>query len=121
MPSALKNPPHVRQLRLSADDVVVIVFAVVGLVGSVVLVLSTNTPQIMISFLFSTGVTSLIYRYLGGVQGTSFKVGALKLTGTVAFLVGLGLLIHIYLVDQQPKFRLIKDDVIAGSWHWVYA
>jgi hypothetical protein len=106
--------------RFSSDDVVVIVFTIIGLGGGILLVLDTNAPPIIISFLFSSGITALIYRFLGGIEGTSFAVGTFKLTGTAAFLVGAALLINGYLVGQLG-FRLIKDDVLAGSWHWVYA
>jgi hypothetical protein len=106
--------------KLSADDIVVVVFAGIGLGGGIVLALWTTAPPIITSFLFSTGIAALIYRFLGGIQGTSFRVGALKLTGTAAFLVGIALLINPYLVAQL-RFRLIKDDILAGSWHWVYA
>lgn len=106
--------------KLSANDVVVIVFACIGLGGGVLLALYTNAPPIITSFLFSTGITALIYRFLGGIQGTSYAVGALKLGGTAACLVGIALLINPYL-ESELKFRLIKDDVMAGNWHWVYA
>jgi hypothetical protein len=106
--------------NLSADDIVVIVFAFIGLGGGILLALYTNAPPIITSFLFSTGITALIYRFLGGIQGTSYAVGALKLGGTAACLVGIALLINPYL-EAELKFRLIKDDVLAGTWHWVYA
>ena len=106
--------------NLSSDDVVVIIFACIGLGGGVLLALHTNAPPIITSFLFSTGVTALIYRFLGGIQDTSYVVGALKLGGTGACLVGIALLINPYL-ESELKFRLIKDDVVAGNWHWVYA
>jgi hypothetical protein len=105
---------------LSADDIVVVVFASIGLGGGVVLALYTNAPPIITSFLFSTGITALIYRFLGGIQGTSYAVGALKLGGTAACLVGIALLMNPYL-ESQLKFRLVKDDVVSGTWHWVYA
>jgi len=113
-------PAAAKPLKLTADDIVVITFAAIGLGGSIALVLWTTAPPIITSFLFTTGIAALIYRFLGGIQRASFSVGALKLGGTAAFLVGVALLINPYL-ESQLRFRLLKDDIVAGSWHWVYA
>ena len=42
----------------------------------------------MIALFLSAGVTALLYRFLGGVQGATFTVGALKLGGAAAVMIG---------------------------------
>lgn len=113
-----QNPTDVRKPRL--DDIVVLVFALLGFVGAIFLPTRFNLPPIVISFLLATGLAALAYRYLGGIPGTSLAVGALKLGGALAALVGIALLINSYYVDQV-QFRLITDDDIVGPWKWVYA
>ena len=51
-------------------------------------------PPITVSFLLATGLAALTYRYLGGIDGASFTVGALKLGGALAALVGIAMLIN---------------------------
>jgi hypothetical protein len=82
------------------DEIVVAAFAFLGFGGAVFLPLQYNVPPIVISFLLATGLAALTYRYLGGIEGSSFAVGTLKLTGTLGALVGLAMLINGELVSQ---------------------
>jgi hypothetical protein len=99
---------------------VVAAFAFLGVGGAVFLPIRFHVPPIVISFLMATGVAALAYRYLGGIPGASIAIGALKLSGALAALVGIALLINSYL-PGQIQFQLITDDDIVGPWKWVYA
>ena len=111
------NPIHGRRLRppailppptgraWSMDDIVVAVFALLGIGGAVFLPLRFDgfSPTIT-SFLLATGLAALTYRYLGGVQGASFSMGTLKLSGALAALVGIAMLVHHTIVsDPLPQ------------------
>lgn len=112
------NPSAPRKWPL--DDIVVVVFALFGFAGAVFLPLRYNIPPIVTSFLLATGLAALAYRFLGGIPGSSIVIGALKLGGSLAALVGIAIVINGYLVTQV-QFRLITDDDIVGPWKWVYA
>jgi len=99
---------------------VVAAFAFLGVGGSVFLPLRFHIPPIIISFLMATGLAALAYRFLGGIPGASIAIGALKLTGALAALVGIALVINRDLVNQV-QFQLVSDDDIVGPWKWVYA
>jgi hypothetical protein len=92
------TPPTVRAWYL--DDIIVAAFALLGFGGAVFLPLRYNVPAIVVSFLLATGLAALTYRYLGGIEGASFAIGALKLTGTLGALVGIAMLINSKLVSQ---------------------
>lgn len=96
-------PPSKRAWPM--DDIVVAVFAFLGLGGAVLLPIRFYIPPITISFLLATGLAALTYRYLGGIQNSSFSVGALKLGGSLGALVGIALLINTRLLPQMPAPR----------------
>jgi hypothetical protein len=121
------NPPDISKpsstkgatrSALSADDKVVICFSLIGFLGSVGLYF-IGLPAIMIAVFLATGVASLVYRFLGGIQGASLQVGAIKITGTLAALIGISIPLNNYLADQL-SFRLLSDDDVVGEWHWVW-
>ncbi len=85
------------------DEIVVAAFAIFGVAGGVFLPLRYSIPPITTSFLLATGLAALAYRFLGGIPGTSITVGALKLGGALAALVGIALIINNALVGQIPK------------------
>lgn len=95
-PSTLSGPTR----AWSADDMVVVAFALLGFGGGVLLPLKFNIPPITTSFLLATGIAALAYRFLGGMQGASMAVGTLKLGGALAALVGIAMFINSTLVSQ---------------------
>src|SRR5689334_20643931 len=113
-------PPAAKPTLLKGDRIVVVVFALLGILGSVFLLQYTSVPPIVVSFFLSTGLYALVYGFLGGIQGATYTVGALKLGGTMAVLVGLAFAIHPTLNDDL-KFHMLSDVAIVGEWHWVYA
>ena len=108
------------KFQMTADDLVVIIFAVLGFGGTIVFVQWGSVPPIVVSFLLATGVAAFVYRFLGGIQGASFTLGALKLGGTLAALAGIAFTVNPVLVNQM-HFRLTREDDMVGEWRWVYA
>jgi hypothetical protein len=109
---------HQRQLagqKLGAADAIVMLFALLGLLGSYFLWRS-GAPPILISFFLSTGVAALVYRFLGGIQSASFGWGTLKLGGTMAALVGTAFLANYYLEPQ-----MLVTVPVAGRYEWQWA
>ena len=103
--SSLTPPRTERPWQI--DEIVVSGFAILGFAGAIFLPLRFTIPPIEVSFLLATGLAALTYRYLGGIPaGTSFKIGALKLSGALAALVGIALLINYQLVSQTPPFQV---------------
>lgn len=85
------------------DEIVVAAFAFLGVGCGVVLPLRygfTTLPPVTVSILLATGLAALAYRYLGGIEGASFTVGALKLTGALAALIGIAWFINGKLTTQ---------------------
>lgn len=112
---------HVSKVpRLTAEHIVIIVFASLGFFGCVYLQVWTRAAPILVSFFLATGIAALVYGFSGGISGASFTIGALKLSGTLAALVGVAFAVNHVLVDQLP-FRLVSDEAMVGEWRWVYA
>jgi hypothetical protein len=96
----------------SMDDIVVAAFAFLGIGCAVFLQLRFEyVPPIIVSFLLATGLAALTYRFLGGVEGASFAVGALKLGGALAALVGIAMLINRALVSQSSAASTALPDL----------
>ena len=74
----------------------------------------------MVSVFLSAGITALVYRFLGGIRNASFAVGALKLGGTIAALIGIAFWIDST-KELNPRFHLVSTDMILGDWEWDYA
>lgn len=103
------------------DDTVVLFFCVFGFGGGIA-TQKAGMPSIVVALLLATGVASLIYRFLGGVSDSSFAIGALKLTGTAAFLVGMTLLVNAKLPQQSvaPSSAFTTADLVNHTWRWDY-
>jgi len=105
-PPALPNQPPPRR-NWDADEIMVAAFAILGFGGAVFLPLRFHDiPPVITSFLLATGLAALAYRYLGGIQGATFSVGAVKLTGSLAALVGIAFLINHTLEQQVKPYRV---------------
>jgi hypothetical protein len=106
------------QKQLSGEDFVVVLFSLLGLLGSAALY-SLRFPSIMISIFLSAGITAVVYRFLGGTQGATFVVGALKLGGTAAVLIGVAWWIDSTReLAPQQVFRLASQQAMVGKWNW---
>jgi len=103
------------------DEVIVAAFAFLGLAGGVFLPLRYPVPPITTSFLLATGLAALAYRYLGGIQGATFSVGALKLGGALAALVGIALLINQTLAKQSRGLEVfeVSGQIVGDGGHGI--
>lgn len=106
-PNPKPSPIDAKQTPLASrpwglDEVVVVVFAVLGVGGAVALqIMSKTVAPVIVSYLMATGLAALAYRFLGGIEGTTtLTVGALKLTGALAALVGVAMLVNQQLASQ---------------------
>lgn len=101
---------------LQWDDIIVLFFALLGFVGSVVLYVTASAPPIIVSIFLASGVSSLVYRFLGGIQVAEFAWGTLRVTGTLAALVGIAVGVNKYLEVQTLALLSLE-----GRYEWQYA
>jgi hypothetical protein len=93
----------------SWDDFFVAGLAVVSIPTAVVLVcvLPNQIPPILPSVLLATGLAALTYRFLGGLDGAIFQMGAFKAAGGLAALALISWGINYYLQVQDPDTRKV--------------
>jgi hypothetical protein len=96
------------QATMRGDDVVLWLVIVFCLSVPVVLVIhwtltDTLYPPMLVSILLGIGTAALTYRYLGGTRGSEFQVGALKVAGSAAMLLGTAAFTNWGLADQMTK------------------
>ncbi|RAP33490.1 hypothetical protein DID80_08030, partial [Candidatus Marinamargulisbacteria bacterium SCGC AAA071-K20] len=92
------------------ENKVILTAIVVGFFGSAVLH-NMAMPPIVVAVFLSTGISSLVYRFLGGLQVNSFNLGAVKLSGSVAALIACVWFINAQLVAQtiQPVSQPVVE------------
>ena len=102
-------PPAKSRYQWSWDDFFVAGLAVVSIPTAVVLVceLPNQIPPILPSVLLATGLAALTYRFLGGLEGASFQMGAFKAAGGLAALVLIAWGVNYYLQVQDPDTRKV--------------
>ncbi|WP_096085058.1 hypothetical protein [Agaribacterium haliotis] len=119
--------------RLTAEDIVIIVAIVLTLLMTPLLTAlwflekPILIPPPVISVFLGIAVSALLYRFLGGIDKASFTLGALKVTGSAAILIGLSWWLNgeleKYLPQPSPaypKFNLSSDvNPNAESWYAV--
>ncbi len=93
---------------IRSDDVVlwlIIVFCFSVPVLLVILWTVTDTlyPPMLVSILLGIGTAALTYRYLGGTRGSEFQVGALKVAGSAAMLLGTAAFTNWGLSSQMTR------------------
>lgn len=87
----------------------------VGLAGGVLLHVFDQAPFVIAIFL-GTGVASLVYGFLGGIDDARFDLGPVKMGGSLAALVGVAWLANAKLEDQT-RLHLDRDfDPPARTW-----
>jgi hypothetical protein len=96
---------------LSAEDVVIIAVIGLGFVGSAVaFVVRVDIPPIIVAVFLGSAVSALVYRFLGGIAAeTTFKMGAMKVGGTMAALLGCTYFINAQLVTQTLNMDELFD------------
>lgn len=96
------------------EDAVIVAAMIIGLIGGAFLHLVLNSPPIITAVFLSIGISSLIFRFLGGIgSDNSFKVKSIKLTGTAAVLIACSLIINNQLLVQGEKSDQGKREKIV--------
>ena len=115
VPGVAQTPPP----SSPGDRKVIIWVVAVGFIGSVILYF-LRTPAILVSVFLASGVASLVYHFLGGIDpnATRFSIGTFRIVGSLAALVGVALVVNHHLTIQQI-YRLNENDIV-GQWKWVY-
>ena len=115
---------------LNADDVVIVIAIVITLLLSPLLAAlwfidnPILIPPPIISIFLGIAVSALLYRFLGGVHNASFTVGALKVTGTAAILIGVAYWsnsqLEKYMPEHVPEYPAFdfENDVSPDSSAW---
>ena len=80
-------------------DTVLLIIILIGFLGSSFLYF-LSFPPIIISVFLGTGVSAVVYRYLGGLEDSSFKFGQIKLSGSLAALIACVWFFNIHLIEQ---------------------
>lgn len=75
---------------LTREDAVIIAIIALGLIGPLLIYLfAVAVPPLLVAVFLGLAVSAVVYRFLGGIgKDTSFTIGALRLGGTMAALLG---------------------------------
>jgi hypothetical protein len=94
----------------------VVLFALFGVAGGVLLQLfQPAVPPITTSFLLATGLAALTYRFLGGIQVSSVRIGVLRLGGTLAALVSVAMLINHEIIAERYQTYHVTGNVVDNT------
>jgi hypothetical protein len=86
--------------RLSHEDIVITLAIGIGFIGGVI-IFCLKLPPIIVAIFLATGIASLVYGFLGGIQEATFNLGPIKLVGSIAALLGCTWFINSYLEKQM--------------------
>jgi len=87
-------------MLMSNEDKVIVFSVALGLLGGVALYF-LSAPPIIISIFLAMGVSALVYRFLGGIRSkTTLAVKTITISGTLAALVAVAIIINTYLAQE---------------------
>jgi len=121
-PAAPKPPesdsPKRGDGRFTLDDLVITSFAFLSFTGGVLLLVFRHPPPpaAVTALLLASGLSALVYRFLGGLGPGELKIGALKLAGTMATLMTVFLLLYKFLPPDPPEWA---DP--SGEWRFQWS
>lgn len=117
-PQKTNNPGSAHKTyRWSIEDIVVTIVLFFGFGGAVLLSLVTNAQSAIIAVLLASAMSALVHRFLGGLAGSEFVFGAIKLAGTMGTLMGVFFVLNHYLETQSGAGH--KQE-LRGAWRWRY-
>jgi hypothetical protein len=94
-------------------DIVITTTIGIGMLGGVVLIMLKEVPPIVVSVFLSMGMSSLVYRFLGGIDPkTSFKGKGFTLTGTFAAFMIATFFFNSLLVEQLKAKSLESEFLV---------
>lgn len=101
---------------LTSEDIVIITVMAFGFLGGLI-ILKMNYQPIIVSVMFGTGIASLIYRFLGGIENsTTITLGPVKLVGALAGLIGTAWVINMKLEEQSGMGQQQYFDPPKHAW-----
>ncbi|MCR9287831.1 MAG: hypothetical protein NXI23_10635 [Bacteroidetes bacterium] len=101
---------------LTSEDFVIIAVMAFGFFGGLIAQKMDYQP-IIVSILFGTGIASLVYRFLGGIQdSTSFNLGPVKIVGALAALIGTAWVIDFKLEKQVQPIEQLSIMPPINEW-----
>lgn len=114
-PSVIPTPR-----TLTADEVVALIFALLGFILGIVVWLRFHEATLA-SWLLATGVASLVYRFLGGVQGVGFDWGRIKAAGSLAALISVAFMVRPYFQQEIDERWSYFPKNAEGRYEWQWA
>ena len=101
---------HRKGHRLDPETITVLVLIGVFSASAAASYLVVDSP-ILTAFCMGLVATALLYRFLGGVEGSTFKVATFKASGSVAVFAFVTWFVNDKLVEQNPII-----DPTPSSW-----
>ena len=95
---------------LDPETIIMLLLIIVFFASAAVLYFSADSP-ILTAFCMGVVATALLYRFFGGVGGSTFKVATFKASGSVAVFVSVTWFVNDKLVEQNPII-----DPAPSSW-----
>ncbi len=102
---------HRKLGRINAETVILLVLIGVFLLGTAASYYVGSL--ILTAFCASMMATALLYRFLGGVGGSTFGLAAMRFSGSGAVLLGLTWFLNNQLVEQNPIVDPNPQDWLA--------
>lgn len=81
------------------EKIIIVCVLILGLIGGVVLVYMEQ-PAIIPAVFIAMAIATLVYHFIGGIGVAEVNLGKVKMTGSIAALVGSALIIS-YILDEQ--------------------
>ncbi|MDQ2701362.1 MAG: hypothetical protein M3Y70_00790 [Pseudomonadota bacterium] len=111
-------------MKLSQADWVIVAAVAFGVVAAILLLLlgqlaHVYSPPVVVSVFLALSVSALTYRFLGGSDGATFKLGPLQLAGTAAVFVGVMWFVNAQMSKQldidnsQAKYQEARAKIVA--------
>jgi hypothetical protein len=101
--------------RFTIEDWFIVAVVILGMGGGAFLWVSLQPPALTSVFV-AAGISALVFRFLGGLHGSTFAFGAIRLGGSLGALMAVFYVMNYYLNEQKQRL----DTDLAGQWKWQY-
>jgi len=97
-------------MKLKIEDVVICLALLMSFSTTLLMAIAneswgTHFPSSLIAFFAAVCVAALIYRFLGGSEGSEFRMGVLKVTGSAGILFGATWLLGDRIREESALYR----------------
>lgn len=96
------------------EDRVLIALIVTGIAGGIAFYFIDDAKFLSAVFL-SIALSGIVYKYLGGITETNFKIGLFKVTGSAAFMIGCIWFLNTQILAASPKVDNSKIARLNGE------